>query len=856
MRTKCTTKFKSNTLAILMHIGLFILCNTSFAQVVPEIVFKKPSEVKLDTLIFDFGNGQISKTVNFKNESGIIAAGNNVQIWRYDNNKFNIICNNKSLDDLGRNYEGKLPFNKDLRLFKIYFSPDFNTDKIETIHFYRDNQNEVDTVYSALFSYPYLKLASDDLHFRLEKAKDSLLNSTIEVQNIGLDTLFLKVNFRNNNDFFSLLKSNYMVLPQSTLDIPIRVLIPGSINFAGSDSIRLEESLTILNTQFPKNRFEKVVGLDIIKGNSEIIFFNLSLPDILRIIFAIILVLIGFFLIHRYKKSTTFFILRLKRYLNKCKNKDQYLRCLNKAATKFLPTKKKISDTKIKCFIQECINYSNGAVLKEDTINLILTETNPNYKKVNNIFKEMKDSYKDSYLTNILSKYKDKPSQKVKSILNEFLMESLRSIFDDILGIKTNHNAIERIAYKSTIEKINSVFEENNVEFNMYKQILIDTKKKFSIDDDVKALKIITDSIDICFATDSIKNSLLQQNSTSNIVTILNDDKKLVKIVSKEIGFKDERQELVSCVNNWFDENRMLTQLLDYTKEHFNVSDSEMAKNILGNVVNICLKVKEGEIGSHLSSGKDDNFCIEMLQKDTLILQDSFTTLKNNNFYEIENNQSKEDLPDIITDILSNAGNLKLKLNSTLSYADVFKQVLLKFNESIYNISNLQNWDEHLKKAFLRHFNKKNNGIEILLSKINKLQDSNTIKDNIPLDSILYTLTELYRIYAFSISECKYVTDIFNRIDFPFNEYIANSMMLKGVILKIYDINLIIPKVFEDKYDKSIHEKYTGPYVLLKDAPLNIFENLHSPTVIDIYGIGYELREKGVLKNPEVYVKS
>lgn len=852
MEIKSTTNLKFSIIAKLLVISLFFFCNKNFAQKVQEIVFKKPSEVKLDTLFFDFSNGELSKTVNFKNESGIIGTGNKNQIWKYDASKFNIICNNKAWNNIGDDYKGELPFNNDLPLFKIFFSPDFKTDRIETIHFYTDNQNKVDTVYSAIFSYPYLKLSSDKLQFRLDITKDSLLNSTIEVQNIGLDTLIIRGNTKSNSDLISFSQSNYTVFPQSSLDIPIQVSIPGSINFDGNDSIRKEASLIVLNTQFPKNRFEKKVVVDIIKSNTGTIIFNLGLPDILKIIFALIFVFILFLLFRIYKKSTIFFILRLNKYLKNHKNEDEYLLCLNKAASNFLPIKKKISNTKIKYFIQECINYSNGAILKEEDVNKILKESNQNYQNANSIFKEIKDSF----LSNISSKSKVTPNNRLKNILNKFLKESVSGIFNDFLQNKTIHNSIENLGYNETIDKINNVFEEDAAELNTYKQILNDAKKKFSIVDDANAVKLINDSIEICFATDSINKNLKRQKDTSHIVNALNEDKELVEIVSNKIGFDGERSGLISSIKNWFDENRKLTELLNYSKKHFNISNTDSILSILNNAVNTCLKVKKGKIGSLLSSGKDDNFCVEMLQKDTLILQNSFTILKDNNFYEIKSDQSQEDLPDIIPSILKKIEDLESKLNSKLPTKDVFKQVLLQLGDCIKEIIKIRDWDRKFSSIFLRHFENTNNEIDKILHIMSNTQDIIALKDKIPLESLKLTLNELFRLHAFSISDCKYFVDELKKVEFPFEEYNANILMLKGIILKVYNTNLIVPNVFKDKFDETVHENYTGPYIALKSAPTSIFENLKFLTVVDIHSIGYESKINGINKKPKVYVRS
>lgn len=193
------------------------------------------------------------------------------------------------------------------------------------------------------------------------------------------------------------------------------------------------------------------------------------------------------------------------------------------------------------------------------------------------------------------------------------------------------------------------------------------------------------------------------------------------------------------------------------------------------------------------------------------------------------------------------------------------KRVLEEIAQRLEEIEELPNWHEKTKKAFFRSLgvNQVNNSLKVFLKRMNKLSATEKLIEKLPIKELTFFLTEIFRLYEFSVSPAR--DELLGNGEEEMNIPTEEMIHLKNVVEKIYNVEFIIPKVFDgEKFNEEMHENYTGPMVCarrvfnLPEEEKKAFEKKYMSDgneVVDIYSIGYK-QDGEIVEKPKVYVRS
>jgi enoyl-[acyl-carrier-protein] reductase (NADH) len=305
----------------------------------------------------------------------------------------------------------------------------------------------------------------------------------------------------------------------------------------------------------------------------------------------------------------------------------------------------------------------------------------------------------------------------------------------------------------------------------------------------------------------TISNNLFNNELNQNLVNI-----NIIKSVNEITKYIDQENK----------EQKSISNLIEEVKEAYSLQDKEYAITLLKNIYKICNDFNGGEIIRNLKNGKSVEDSLEILGKDAILIDNIKEKL---NYF----NYKHKGVDELVDDLKRENKQLNSQI-STVSNEKMLWIVLENTFKIIDSIENHPNWNQTFKDVFFRALKDKNSSIRKELAK-KKNHPIDTY--NIDFNILEYTLSELFRIYAFSKVELNFVKNNFNAVSFPLSEYESNMLILKGLILKIYGFKIVIPKLFNTKFNSEIHKKGEGVSEVMRSAPSQLFNDIKDQTIID-----------------------
>lgn len=741
------TYFLHKSSLLRYYFPVFIaLCSSQLeAQKTSTIIFEKPSELKADTLSLDMKDGQLSKIFNFKNESGIRKSGEQVQVWEYDNDKFAAICKNEESENFNEDYEGELPFNKELDLLEIVVNPNFSNNKLSKIQFKAKGNKGL--VYDGTCKYPYLTVDDAPVKLELSDVTDSIVKRAVEIKNIGYEVLNLRIS-TVNNEILSI-DTTFTVPPSGSTNINLLFAYPKLGNEktnVENDTIKKTVTLHFINKDFPKNNtVKKEFAVTLVKIGTGYTYLYL-----LFLLIPVFLMLMYLF----YRKSFIAYRNHLDKFYSEHED-ENHTAVIVDSLNKFIPEHKILSRRKQQYYVEKTIVFTQGKILLEDFSNLFGEIKNEDNKRdITTLFISQQDAYLNHFRPNKNAEVNTNIKEVFKTILKDFLNASLAKI-------------------------------SNGVENNKFSQHMLDTAF-------TEGVTQITDAI-------------AQENKGKHLA----------------VG------------------------LIEKVRLNINPISDEEAIKLLANTFDICDDFKNRMIITKLQNGISVPDCIALLEEDSSLIMRIKSIINYSGF--------DKNIDDAVGEIFENNQQLKQQLLN-LPDEKLFIMVLNRIFKIIDAIKNDNGWNDTFKNVFFRSLRDEDSNVRQFLSE-NSGHENAFVENKIPLEKLKYTLSELFRIYAFNKVEASYVKNNFTQVHFPSQKYQACILILKGLILNIYDVEVIVPELFEDIFNSEIHKKGEGASVVMRGAPNEVFDGIKDQTIIDFDTVVFKLSTSKIDEKIKVFTR-